>query len=269
MKKNYIEILRRLYRDRYVPDKTRSNVSLSNEEKKILNELQTSGIVVIENFFEKEFCDQLIDFSRRYIDSNKSLIPEIKEKFNSSPKEYKFGVPMNDGSFFWVDKTDSDCRIIHAENINDAIKHKFYQNTFFKKMGDTLLSTDLEMNFSMVNQTSFVSGNLGSGGGWHRDNNYKNGFKVMLYLSDVTDENGPFEYLKGTFSLKNHLLHFPYPDKYQFTEEEIDNFIRSNKTLYKKVTGKAGTIVLFNTNGIHRGKPLIAGVRNAITNYYK
>ena len=35
-----------------------------------------------------------------------------------------------------------------------------------------------------------------------------------------------------------------------------------------RITGKAGTLVMFNTNAIHRGKPVKGGVRYALTNYY-
>ena len=34
----------------------------------------------------------------------------------------------------------------------------------------------------------------GSGGSWHRDS-YLRQFKSLIYLNDVTDENGPFQVL--------------------------------------------------------------------------
>ena len=38
-----------------------------------------------------------------------------------------------------------------------------------------------------------------SGGGWHRDHHFEL-FKVMVYLSDVNEKNGPFSYIEKSHS---------------------------------------------------------------------
>jgi predicted 2-oxoglutarate/Fe(II)-dependent dioxygenase YbiX len=42
-----------------------------------------------------------------------------------------------------------------------------------------------------------------------------------------------------------------------------------NESQIVTATAKAGTLVLFDTNCIHRGKPIQSGFRYAITNYYQ
>lgn len=268
MIRNMISVMRRLYRERFTAAATQKKKSRAFENKQILKQLKGDGIAVIPNFFSREFCDSVVQSMDLYIAARKNEFLVVKEQVKDS-KNYKFGVPQHDGTSFWVDKVESDIRIIGAEKMSALIAQEFHHNEFLLEAGEALLKRPLQKNFTMANRTSFVVDNPGSGGGWHRDNNYAHGFKALVYLTDVHENNGPFEYIKKSFSLKNHLLEFPYPDKYQFTTEEIEAFIKKNPGLHQKNMGDAGTLVLFNTNSIHRGTPLKSGVRYALTNYYK
>ena len=53
----------------------------------------------------------------------------------------------------------------------------------------------------MYNWLRANSCNIGSGGAWHRDSNRAQ-YKSIIYLSDVLDENGPFEYINERAHLK-------------------------------------------------------------------
>ena len=50
----------------------------------------------------------------------------------------------------------------------------------------------------------------------------------------------------------------------RFTEEEISQLNQSNKLT---VTAKAGTLLVADTRGIHRGQPIEQGERYALTVY--
>jgi len=267
MKKDLLLTLRKLYRERFARVKKKYFVNLSPEEKKIISQLNKDGIVIIENFFSKEFCNEIISLIEKYVIEHN--IKEVKSKLQLNKNEYKFGVPQNDGTSLWLDEKESDYRIIDAQKLSSKINQLFSSNDFFMKIGSTMMNSQLYYHFTMINKTKYVTDNLGSGGGWHRDNNYQNGFKALVYLSDVSEGNGHFEYLKKSFLLKNHLIDFPYPDKYQFSDIEIQDYLIKNQDALLKVTGEAGTLVLFNTNGIHRGSPILKGERYAMTNYYK
>ena len=83
----------------------------------------------------------------------------------------------------------------------------------------------------------FVENNVGSGGGWHRDNTILKYPKAMIYLSDVNDSNGCFEYIKGTHNIKGIInLLFKKnikPDQGTFSNDEIINNFNDNN-LFKK-----------------------------------
>ena len=88
---------------------------------------------------------------------------------------------------------------------------------------------------------------------WHRDYNDKHLLKVFLYLVDVDEEMGPFQYVAGSHP------DGPYADAWGWeplgqhypTEEELES--RVPATAVKAFTGPAGTLVFCNTAGFHRG----------------
>jgi hypothetical protein len=88
---------------------------------------------------------------------------------------------------------------------------------------------------------------------WHRDYNDKHLLKVFLYLVDVDEDMGPFQYVAGSQPGG------PYADAWGWqplgqnypTEEELEARIPS--AAVKTFTGPAGTLLFCNTAGFHRG----------------
>jgi len=169
----------------------------------------------------------------------------------------------------WCDEHMSDQRIFYAENVNESIR-SFGQNPDFQMIAQWLTRRNSELKTTMFNRTKFAEGNKGSGGGWHRDHKYGHDLKVLLYLTEVKEENGPFQYIPKSFHWYHHLRFATKVDQYQYTSEEIEALLLKTPSVkIKTVTAKKGDLVIFNTNGIHRGKPIESGVRCAITNYFK
>jgi hypothetical protein len=88
---------------------------------------------------------------------------------------------------------------------------------------------------------------------WHRDYNDKHLLKVFLYLVDVDEKMGPFQYVAGSQPGG------PYADAWGWqplgqnypTEEELEG--RIPESAVKTFTGPAGTLLFCNTAGFHRG----------------
>ena len=88
---------------------------------------------------------------------------------------------------------------------------------------------------------------------WHRDYNDKHLLKVFLYLVDVDEDMGPFQYVAGSQPGG------PYADAWGWqplgqnypTEDELEARIPSEAV--KTFTGPAGTLLFCNTAGFHRG----------------
>ena len=88
---------------------------------------------------------------------------------------------------------------------------------------------------------------------WHRDYNDKHLLKVFLYLVDVDENMGPFQYVAGSQPGG------PYADAWGWeplgqdypTEEELE--ARVPREAVQTFTGPAGTFLFCNTAGFHRG----------------
>lgn len=117
--------------------------------------------------------------------------------------------------------------------------------------------------------------------GFHVDTFEISTYKVMLYLSDVEEKDGPTSYLTGTHTdaeLRRQKEHVwgpaaspgdPSGSKHptNFTDEELGP---ERLARHVKVTGPRGTIVLFDTWGVHKGMtPRPDGERHVLVNYYR
>lgn len=262
----HLEVIRRLYRNRIVGRKPYAAPALNEEESRILADLKKDGIVVLAGYLDPSTVQHMLEVVKAKI-NGKSEDEWRKVAELNRQKEYSWGVKDPDGTNVWADSELSDRRVWHAELLDPTIS-AFGFNDSFHRIGENYLKQAMSLRFTLANQTRFMSNNRGSGGGWHRDNNYINSFKALVYLVDTDERNGNFQYLKKSFTYAHHILKTPFPDKYQFTHDEVMGMVSGDDSKIFNVRGKAGDVVLFDTNGVHRGKPLEGGERFALTNYY-
>jgi hypothetical protein len=88
---------------------------------------------------------------------------------------------------------------------------------------------------------------------WHRDYNDKHLLKVFLYLVDVDETMGPFQYVAGSQPGGVYADAWgwqPLGQNYP-TEDELESRIPAEAV--KTFTGPAGTLLFCNTAGFHRG----------------
>ena len=200
---------------------------------KIIKKLNQDGIVVISEFLNKAECDLLI------------------EKFND----------LEPSVFV---KIDNDKRLFFTENKIKEIKSIFDKKelNFIKKKYIGLFN----VSSWMLNNTFFRRKSLGSGGDWHRDSALRRQLKFIVYLNDVTENNGPFQYILGSHRLMSKLY---FSSKFNFeigkTRFNVSEIAKNDKC--QKITGKKGTLIIVDTSGLHRGTPIVSGDRYAITEY--
>jgi ectoine hydroxylase-related dioxygenase (phytanoyl-CoA dioxygenase family) len=105
---------------------------------------------------------------------------------------------------------------------------------------------------------------------WHRDPEEKKTLKVFIYLSDVTEESGPFTYVlgsspTGTGKHKNlfpqKLPHGSYP-----SEIDVSSKVKLEDLLI--ATGVQGSIIFCDTSGLHRGGYAKSDYRIMSTGFY-
>jgi hypothetical protein len=88
---------------------------------------------------------------------------------------------------------------------------------------------------------------------WHRDYNDQHLLKAFVYLSDVDEEAGPFEYVPRSApggELGDLWPWRPLGDNYP-PQDELATRIEGRQV--KTFTGAKGTMIFCNTSGFHRG----------------
>ena len=164
----------------------------------------------------------------------------------------------------------ADRRIFGIEHAAEGIK-SFAEEPRLLSAARTVLAADATNAFTLAGIIAYRKGNLGSGDGWHRDS-FVNQFKAIIYLTDVTEENGPFEYIT-----RSHLVQQKFSDHFKYgiplkstriEDTSVRKLIAAQPDRHRILTASMGTLVLADTTGIHRGMPLIGGERFALTNYY-
>lgn len=158
----------------------------------------------------------------------------------------------------WRDDSGSDIRIFRAETKIPAFQDLYGKmvDIYTRERGEAP-----NYSFLMVNRVTPKSGNLGSGGGWHRDS-WANQQKVFSFLSDVGIENGPFEYLPGTGNLHVKLLDML---RYGRSLRTPEDRVAHRKSVPLLVN--AGEGIFLDTTVLHRGRPIQKGRRYAATLY--
>lgn len=167
------------------------------------------------------------------------------------------------------DTSLSDHRLYGAER-RSAVVGAFHEDPWLRSCCEAYLQRPARALVTLAARLDPFDGQ-GSGGGWHRDA-VSPQFKALLYLSDVGPDQGPFEYVRGS-----HHWRTRWRDRRRgrfgrqqtrLAPEAVARLLTDREGRAVRVTGPAGTLVLADTGGIHRGHPLTAGSRHALTNYY-
>lgn len=211
----------------------------------IVAAIRGDGIAVVQNYWTAEKCSA----ARAEIDRLIAEKPDAVRIFSGGADKRMFGV----------------------EEVSPLLG-EFHHDAFLRGVGE-LLGGLVIYNFATLGARIDATGtNNGSGDGWHRDaHGYQ--FKSILYLSDVSDHNGPFEFLPGSHkrwraAFDSAVGGLAVPPTSRYEPALVDRMVSQFGFKRRHYPAKAGTLLLVNTSGIHRGRPLQSGNRYALTNYY-
>ena len=86
---------------------------------------------------------------------------------------------------------------------------------------------------------------------WHRDPEDEHVVKVFVYLSDVDEESGPFEYVRDSTTGGRYGDLWSWGGKRYPPQGDLEAVTSPEDRLV--VTGPAGTMIVCDTGGFHRG----------------
>ena len=217
----------------------------------ILKQLDEDGIVVIEDFMKKEDCD--------------NIIKDLDIIFNQ----------IKNGEFKGPFQYDND-KLIRIGDLSDHVPstNLFYDNPMFDKLAKAYVDpkaysyrreAELRDNVKTFQQADIP----------HIDD-WRMRFKYFLYLTDVGPDNAPFTYYKNTH--KDEAWKYDKNYEYErdgefgayghFHPQELVKLRQSRKVEELTCTGKAGTLIIADFRGIHKGSVLKSGRRIILNSTY-
>lgn len=213
--------------------------------------LETNGAYIIDEFYDAEFCKKVIGFIESYEE------PDREVNYGGSEKRiWKSEDKLTEIERFRADADELLTRVLgepHAAYSILAIENK------------------------IVDPTKFSLGR------WHLDS-IKKQYKVFVFLTDVTDASGPFEYLPGSHKSKFKLQLFlnngglgdifkkltGAPDRFY---TRLDDKVIAGFSKYgyapRPVICNRGSVMIVDTTAVHRARPALRGERYALTAYYR
>lgn len=220
-------------------------IRIGNKNDDTNKQLKESGIAVQPGFYSDEECKKLREKIDGYINS---------ENIN-----------------VWKDELGADNRIYFINEI-DSTFERFYTHPKIRSALAAYTGTTKPSGMLLAARIDAKTGNLGSGGGWHRDSPVTHQFKAICYLSDVEVNNGPFQYIKRSHCklniIKAYLAGVFKAGQYRFSREDIEKYLVSTNSSITDLTARQGTLVFSDTKGLHRGKPILEGSRYVLFCYF-
>jgi hypothetical protein len=215
----------------------------SADVRRYLHELEETGVCIVEGFWDPKTCAA----ARAEVDR---VIEQYPKFVNGNAK--------------------ADMRVYGANNAS-ALIGQFAEHPVLRNIATAYNCENTRTAFTLAAKLPASVGNQGSGEGWHRDA-FLRQFKAILYLTDVSPDNGPFQLVKDSHR-RWQVLRDIWAGRlrymqYRISEPEVAHILKGDQGRLLTYTAKAGTLILVDTSSIHRGMPIKEGTRYALTNYY-
>jgi hypothetical protein len=218
---------------------------LDQVQQRVLDTMRVDGIALVpfqELFGDEGMWDELRRDIAGFTDSTEENLAELQAK--QKKKSYLIRRFLKSGRAFGLD--DPWLRLGLSGRILDVVNAYRGERTWLIDVDNWYTIPDPNAEDRIASQR------------WHRDPWDNHIVKVFTYFSDVDEDAGPFEYLRGTPAggRNAHLwpwegdevyeAHGLYPPQDEFEEKAPAEDVLT-------ATGPAGTMVFADTSGFHRG----------------
>ena len=208
-------------------------------------ELKKNGYTLLENKLNSQLCDKIVDLTKNcnYIIHESNTNNKLK----------------------WIKNQDD----VLLNDTNSIISDIAF-DPYFIKIAQLYLKTNpifLQSNLWITefNDQGKKESNTQK---FHQDYDDFSFVKIFIYLTDVTEDNGPHRYIKSS------LNDLKVPENYKPSTRLTDKFISENyKDQVIEFLGEKGTILIEDTHGFHsgsevkKGKRIILQLQYGVSNY--
>ena len=230
-----------------------SKTSNYNEEdnSEILKNINENGLFIKENFLNSNEIEEIKKLLSNYEFTLRQMDGEVKKK-TTETKKYKFD-PENPKAVMY--SVDSNF-LINQKIIQEILLKNDIYDIGRKYFGAEPLLDHVSLSIS----TNFNKDPDGEAAQlYHFDLDKPKWLKFLTYVNDVGIENGPHCFIKK--SHKNNAIPFNLRSKGYVRIEDHNKNINRLIQDEIKITGKAGTSIIEDTKGLHKGLVVKKGYR--------
>jgi Phytanoyl-CoA dioxygenase (PhyH) len=157
------------------------------------------------------------------------------------------------GDTFWAKDLD---QLVQQEHLRKLAFDPYFLSIAGAYLGCVPIhvQTNAWFSFPTFNETNNLSTNAQM---FHQDKEFAKFFKVFIYLTDVTEDNGPHVFIEGSHIDEAHTLGVPITDR--IPDLDITKYYAAERI--KTLLGPAGTITFADTSGVHKSLTVRSGYR--------
>ncbi len=225
-----------------------AHLELTDQEQSCVATLRRDGFAVVQDYWTREQALQMRARLEAYLTEGKS-------------QDFENGAYLR----FWDDKAYDEGvrRIYHAERLVAELK-AFRNDPFIFRAATTYYGVPFYSGVLTYQHNTRSNANTR----YYHVDWFGKQFKAFLYLDDVDKGNGPFTYLLGThrsyfIRLKKQIVGNTEGTPTSFYENDLKSVLKHEV----QICGPAGTLILADVRGIHRGSPQVNRSRSALVNY--
>ena len=201
-------------------------MSMQLEIDKILPELREKGVFVIPSFIEGALLDDLNNEFNYLL--NEPEAEWIKDHPNLSTAKFLEKEKI-------IDKYQCTKRFFSGAGMQDLID-AYFENRNIQANTKIWVIKDTEKITHIAQDLHFdISRTL----------------KYFLYLNDVTEENGAFRCIPGSHNSITKGIRIKFRDEINYNNRHLSR-VKEQEGKSMCVEGKAGTLIIFDTNVLHQ-----------------
>jgi hypothetical protein len=220
----------------------------------VIGELKRNGIAVLPGYYLPEHAQAMHD---------EILALNSDVRSGKIPADEKGD--LFSGKVEWSKALENQgiTRIHNVQKINAKAK-AFHEDPNFELLGGLYIGKPI-FNLNTISQYNVPI--EGGCRGFHIDS-HLNQFKTFAYLNDVTEDNGPHDYLLGSHAVTLRNMRRVYGSFIANNTSVSDEEAEGSGFRHKTFPGPKGTVLLVDTRGMHQGANLRSGHRLVLTGYH-
>jgi ectoine hydroxylase-related dioxygenase (phytanoyl-CoA dioxygenase family) len=230
----------------YVARRRAQSPALAPEEQQLVEGLRRDGYAVVPGYWARERAIAMRDRLEAFLADGES-------------KEFDSGAYLR----FWDNRAHDEGvrRLYHVDREIPELS-EYRNDPLIRKVVEAYFAMPFHSGVLVYQHNTKSNANTRN----HHVDAFSKEFKSFLYLDDVDEGNGPFAYIPGT--QRSHARRVVKQlvkgsEATGFTDQELGKLIDREVT----ITGEAGTLILADVRGFHRGTPQLNRSRSAIVNY--